>query len=171
MNLKTIVASTVISVAAFAGSTPAPAPVQTVPTLRPPIAEPAMSCPTGTRQAGGQNSTKEASFCVRLDENGSPVIHGPYLALHPNGKKAVMGQYENGKRTGLWTTFDAAGGKVEEVTFVNDLYEGLRTQWMNGKKSIEETYVAGKKQGAQRTWDAAGKVTITQFVNDRPVAK
>ena len=175
MNFKSMLLSSVVSVAVLAGErNPAPAPARllTAPVVsRAGIPEPKLACPAGTNQGGGQASLQEASFCERVGANGLSVIHGPFLVLHPNGKTAVEGQYVDGKRTGLFRTFDATGAKVEEVTFTNDLYNGPRAQWVNGRKAIEETYLAGKRQGDQRTWDAAGNLTVVRYVDDRPVAK
>jgi hypothetical protein len=144
MNLKLICVTALMSGSAFAAGTHAPAAKPMAESNRATIAEPKLTCPTGTRQAGGQNSKMEASFCMRLDDKGAPVSHGPYLSLHATGKKAVEGQYENGKRQGLWTTWDENGQKVEEVTFVDGQYHGARTQWVNGVKTVEEHYSMGK---------------------------
>lgn len=171
MNCKSLLLLTSLcSVAAF-GENPPLALAIPVPSSMPRtgIQEPTLSCPKGTRQAGGQNTTKEAAFCVGIDAAGRQLMHGPYLSLHRNATPAVRGQYADGMRTGLWTTFDEGGAKVEEVTFVGDLYQGLRTQWISGRKVIEETYVAGRRQGPQKTWDASGKLTVVQFVNDEPL--
>jgi hypothetical protein len=175
MNYKSILMFSVVVSGAALAKDPAAMRPQPVAfpdaSSRAAISEPRLACPAGTKQAGGQSSTKEASFCARLDASGRSVIHGPYLSLHPNGGPAVEGQYADGLRTGTWRSYDAAGAKVEEVTFALDTYSGVRTQWIAGKKSIEETYLAGRRQGEQRTWDASGNVTVVRFVDDQPTTK
>lgn len=175
MNFKSILMfSAIVSGAALAKDPSAmrPHPVEFPnASSRAAIPEPKLACPAGTKQAGGQATTKEASFCARLDANGRSVIHGPYVSLHPNGATAVEGQYADGLRTGTWRSYDASGAKVEEVTFAQDTYSGLRTQWIAGKKSIEENYLMGRRQGEQRTWDASGNVTVVRFIDDQPATK
>lgn len=176
MNLRTMLLplSAVVSLAALADERLVAPPQSRAPQVaanRSAIPEPKLACPVGTKQAGGQASIREASFCERLDAAGRSVIHGPYLSLHVNGRTAVEGQYVDGKRTGTWRTYALDGSKVEEVVFAADAYHGLRTQWVNGQKAIEETYVTGKRQGDQRQWDAAGHLSVVRFVDDQPSPK
>jgi hypothetical protein len=171
-NLKLVIVSSVVAASALAGPGAPPPPQRAVIAVdRSQIPEPALSCPAGTQQSGGQASIHEASFCARAGAAGATTREGPFVSLHANGKIAVQGQYANGLRTGLWQVYDAKGAKVEEVSFLADRYQGTRTQWIAGKKSLEETYVAGLRQGEQRQWDAAGAVTVVRFVDDRPQGK
>jgi len=65
---------------------------------------------------------------------------------------------------------DEAGGKLEELSFDNDLWNGKRTQWISGAKILEENWVAGKRQGIQKEW-LKGKEIATEFKDDSPVKK
>lgn len=146
-----------VSAAAFAQSaTVKPAPVA-------PVTEPTVACSADTKQAGGRNSQFEAVFCVKRGSMREPVLHGPYLGVYASGAKRVTGQYVDGQKTGLWTSFDEAGNKLEELTFVNTQWHGLRTLWVNGQKTVEENWVNGKQDGVQKYWDAAGKLTQQAF--------
>ena len=146
MKLKNVVVGGVMSLSMLAfAQAPAVRPGATAA-----VKDPVLACPEGTRQSGGQNTIHEASFCVKLSAQGVPEMHGPMVSLHKNGKKAVEGQYENGKRVGLWVSFDEVGAKIEEVTFAADQFNGARVQWVKGVKIAEEAWVNGKRQGAQK---------------------
>ncbi|MDP3231541.1 MAG: hypothetical protein Q8S33_18450 [Myxococcales bacterium] len=132
---------------------------------------PALACPVGTRQSGGRATAFEAIFCMKTGRLGEPVMHGPYLGLYKkSGKKRVDGAYLEGRRTGVWVAYDEQGGKLEEFTFDNDLWNGTRTQWVAGKKILEENWVAGKRQGRQTEW-INGTEVVTEFKDDAPVKK
>jgi antitoxin component YwqK of YwqJK toxin-antitoxin module len=85
------------------------------------------------------NSSGLAKQTRRASVNGQPYIEtfyqnnnkyeGEYTAQWAEGDKAMKtkGQYENGKKTGLWEYFDAYGNKQKEENFVNDKLEGKQT--------------------------------------------
>ena len=166
MNFKKMILSVAVAapLAAFAqvGTTPKPQPVLS--------GEQALACPTGTRQSGGKDTVFEATFCTKAGRLGEPLMHGPYLGLYKSGKKRVEGAYIEGNRTGVWIAYDEQGGKLEELTFDNDLWNGKRTQWIAGTKILEENWVAGKRQGIQKEW-LKGKEIATEFKDDAPVKK
>ncbi len=166
MNFKKLMMSVVVAapLATFAQPATTPKPSAVLP------GEPALACPTGTKQSGGKDTVFEATFCTKAGRMGEPLMHGPYLGLYKSGKKRVEGAYLEGKRTGLWIAYDEAGGKLEELTFDNDLWNGKRTQWIAGQKILEENWVAGKRQGLQREW-LKGKEVVTEFKDDSPVKK
>ena len=57
-----------------------------------------LTCPEGTKQAG---SKSDGLFCRKQElAGGSFVAHGPYRSFHANGKKAAVGQYSDGFKTG-----------------------------------------------------------------------
>jgi hypothetical protein len=167
MNFKKTMMAVIVAapLAAFAqqGTTVKPQPVV-------PGAEPSLACPTGTKQSGGKDTVFEATFCTKAGRLGEPLMHGPYLGLYKSGQKRVEGAYLEGKRTGLWIAYDEKGGKLEELTFDNDLWNGKRTQWIAGSKILEENWVAGKRQGIQKEW-LKGKEVATEFKDDAPVKK
>lgn len=167
MNFKKTMMAVIVAapLAAFAqtGTTVKPQPVV-------PGAEPSLTCPAGSRQSGGKDTVFEATFCTKAGRLGEPLMHGPYLGLYKSGQKRVEGAYLEGKRTGLWIAYDEKGGKLEELTFDNDLWNGKRTQWIAGSKILEENWVAGKRQGIQKEW-LKGKEVATEFKDDAPVKK
>lgn len=52
----------------------------------------------------------------KLDD-GRYVNHGIYKLKHPNGKLALEGRFELGKKEGFWSEFDEKGEKVAERYF------------------------------------------------------
>ncbi|MBL8922528.1 MAG: hypothetical protein JNJ54_26995 [Myxococcaceae bacterium] len=166
MNFKKTIMAVIVAapLAAFAqaGTTVKPAPVLP--------GDPQLACPAGTKQSGGKDTVFEATFCTKAGRLGEPLMHGPYLGLYKSGQKRVEGAYLEGKRTGLWIAYDEKGGKLEELTFDNDLWSGKRTQWIAGQKILEENWVAGKRQGVQKEW-IKGKEVATEFKDDMPVKK
>ncbi|MCU0696183.1 MAG: hypothetical protein MUC96_06630 [Myxococcaceae bacterium] len=127
-------------------------------------------CPSGTTLVDARESTGASFYCTKAGRLGEPLMHGPYLGLYKSGKKRVEGAYLEGKRTGLWVAYDEQGGKLEELTFKNDLWDGKRTQWIKGQKILEENWVDGKRQGIQKEW-LNGKEIATEFRDDAPVKK
>ncbi len=61
------------------------------------------------------------------------VRHGLFLAYHPNGLVASMGQYSDGFETGQWTEFHP-----------------------NGERSAEGYYELGQEVGRWRFWSEDG---------------
>ena len=55
-------------------------------------------------------------WCVENSAAGL-VDHGPYRKWYANGQLWVTGQMQMGQRTGTWTTFDDAGGKLADVAY------------------------------------------------------
>ena len=43
--------------------------------------------------------------------------HGSYIKYHDNGKIAEKGQFTDGKRIGIWQTFDEDGKLIAEERF------------------------------------------------------
>jgi antitoxin component YwqK of YwqJK toxin-antitoxin module len=66
---------------------------------------------------------------------------GEYTEQWAEGDKAMKtkGQYENGKKTGLWVSFDMYGNKTREENFVNVKLDGRQT-FYEGKGIIDKYY-------------------------------
>jgi antitoxin component YwqK of YwqJK toxin-antitoxin module len=76
---------------------------------------------------------------------------------YPNHQKYMEGEYKNGKREGVWKSWNENGNLWSEGTFKNGLDEGLRTIYHeNGKKFIEGYYTNGKKTGIWKFYDENG---------------
>ncbi|SEU06929.1 toxin-antitoxin system YwqK family antitoxin [Stigmatella erecta] len=128
-----------------------------------------LNCPAGTVR---KEHKKEAVYCVKAQaEAGEPKNHGPYVDLHPNGKKMAEGQYQDGFRSGLWTFWDANGAKAGETNFSGGSYHGTRIEYhANGQKKTEQQWNQGKREGLSVAYSEDGqKVAETQFQSDRVV--
>ncbi len=136
-----VVASFVVSGAAFAGET-------------------RLNCPSGTVQAGGAHSQHEAAMCVSQETR---QFHGPYVQLRADGSVVAKGQFENGMRAGTWSFFDQSGAKTEEIQFDGDNFHGRKVAFhANGRKKVEENYVKGRREGQLRKFDAAGDIVAVE---------
>lgn len=72
-----------------------------------------------------------------LDELEAMPPDGHHVERYPDGKTKAAGQYVNGRRDGVWSTW----------------YE-------NGKLKSRGTYFAGRRHGAWTEWNAAGEETL-----------
>lgn len=53
----------------------------------------------------------------------------------------MEGDFNNGKRNGIWTIWDSTGNKLSETTYQNDKLNGKFTRWYsNGRIESEGTY-------------------------------
>jgi len=131
-----------------------------------------LACPAGTRQIGGPKSDFGAYACLKSTVDGMRIMQGPMISFDNAGKVVAIGTMEESFRTGTWKFFDAAGNLTGTTSFLKGEYNGLRVEYQaDGKLKFEENWVNGQRQGPQKTFDRAGLATITEYRNDRPVAK
>ena len=77
---------------------------------------------------------------------------------YENGQKLEEVTYKDGKYEGLRTQWHENGKKASEVTFKDGKFEGLCTEWHeNGQKYAESTYKAGKSEGLVTFWHKNGQ--------------
>ena len=131
-----------------------------------------MACPAGARQIGGPTSDFGAYACLKGTADGMRIMHGPMVSFDNAGRVVAIGQMDENFRTGTWKFFDASGKLIGTTSFVKGEYSGLRVEYQaDGKLKFEENWINGKRQGPQKAFDAAGLVTVTEYRDDRPVAK
>ncbi|RKG77847.1 hypothetical protein D7W79_14360 [Corallococcus exercitus] len=129
-----------------------------------------LACPEGTKQAG---SKADGLFCRKPElAGGNLVAHGPYRSFHANGKKAAVGQYLNGHKTGTWVFFDEAGREYDKIEFRESNYHGTRTLYFaSGKPHFIEQYQNGLKDGVVQELSEDGKVVHeSRFEKGKEVA-
>ncbi|NBD13151.1 toxin-antitoxin system YwqK family antitoxin [Corallococcus silvisoli] len=129
-----------------------------------------LTCPQGTKQSG---SKEEGLFCRKSElAGGSFVAEGPYRSFHPNGKKAAVGQYANGFKTGTWYFYDEAGTQYGKTEFRESNYHGTRTLYFaSGKPHFIEQYQNGLKDGVVQELSEDGKVVHeSRFEKGKEVA-
>jgi len=114
------------------------------------------------------------------------VAHGPRVEWHSNGHRWFSGEYEHGKRVGLWQEFWSDGSPRFAGTYKNDVLDGIeywyqpggavewvverrggvrvgveRWYWPNGVLRREGPFVDGEKDGVFSSWDEEGRPTMT----------
>ena len=96
---------------------------------------------------------------------------GKSYALHPNGQKYFEVNYKDGKKNGLFVSWDENGKKSSERNLKDGKKEGLEVFWHeNGQKSIEGNYKDGKEDGLMVEWYKNGQKSIEYNYEDgKPV--
>ena len=149
------------------------AQAKVVDTTKAPVIAPnyKLACGANTAQVGGANSSMQMLGCMKLGVEGQRVFEGPMFSFFKDGKLEAQGQTEGGFRSGKWSFFNEAGQKVGETEFKKGDYHGRRVIYgANGQLKAEEFWVEGKRQGPQKTFDDSGKMTVVNFLDDRPSA-
>lgn len=93
---------------------------------------------------------------------------GTWVEFHPNGVLAMEGYYMNGKRNGIFKTYDKKGDllsleKYRDDQLVMDTEESVildirNTYYPDGSVKSSGGYVEGKKEGTHRIYDKDGEV-------------
>ena len=87
---------------------------------------------------------------------------GKIYHLYRNGQKYEEGNYKDGKKDGLWTTWYNNGQKQAEANFKEGKEDGLGITWHeNGQKSGEANYKDGKLVGSSKLWNSKGEPVDT----------
>ncbi len=171
--MKRFVLLSLFSAGAAFAQAKAPAPTATPVTDKAPIiaANHKLNCAGGASQVGGPTSNMQMMGCMKMGSEGQRVFDGPMLSFYKGGLVEAAGQTENGFRSGKWTFYTQAGVKVGETEFKKGDYHGRRVLYFaNGDVKAEEFWVEGKRQGPQKAFDESGKVSVVNFLDDRPAA-
>ena len=116
------------------------------------------------------------------DTTGDYVKHGKFVALYPGGAEQILGEYNQGQKTGLWLTKSETGQLMEWAEYLdgelhglsvgyypdrNKKYEGksahdFKYGWWrlwheNGMLQEETLYASGQKDSLSTTWFATGQ--------------
>jgi antitoxin component YwqK of YwqJK toxin-antitoxin module len=84
--------------------------------------------------------------------------HGLWTTYYANGNKRSEGEYNRGKKEGVWIQYFANGNKMSEGTFVEGKFTGLYTSYHeNGNRKYQGYYNEHKGVSADGTkegvWD------------------
>jgi hypothetical protein len=76
-------------------------------------------CTKGSQAARADGKVgKGTKQCVQVkDASGAYVNHGKYVEWHPNGVRALEGEYVGGFKNGKWLEWDETGRKLAEKWF------------------------------------------------------
>ena len=130
------------------------------------------SSPGATSGLAKQTKQMTSSFGVFTQtfyqNNGK--YEGEYTEQWAEGDKGMKtkGQYENGKKTGLWVYMDPYGEKEKEESYANDKLEGKQTFYESGGRiSKFYNYKNDIKEGEYELYSPEGKLREKgTYVND-----
>lgn len=110
---------------------------------------------------------KEEYYILNAD---SAMVDGPYLMFSPSGNPILRGNYEQGKREGLFLHFYEDGTIQRKTTYVNGLKEGLTQVYSPSGTLIQEaTFDHDTIIGALKLYDENGNLKgETEFANGKP---
>ena len=99
-------------------------------------------------------------------ENGQR--EGKFIDIDKSGKTTAVLNYSKGMLHGEQKYYNNSGAIIEEITFENDVKEGVNTLYFsNGQKQRSQKFVKGKLEGEVTTFFPTGsKRCTTTFVND-----
>ncbi len=82
---------------------------------------------------------------------------------YPNGNKKLTGQYRNGERHGVWTSWYKDGSIKSELRFRNGKRHGFYKTWYrNGKIRYEGQYHHGERTGTWKYYEKNGDLIRTE---------
>lgn len=99
-----------------------------------------------------------------------PIVKGTpqgVFTLYKGGQPLVTGTFENGRKEGVWTLWDARGIKIREITYRNGLKEGTFGGWYSsfapdesakGKVLYEGRFSADRLDGEMSFYYSTGQV-------------
>jgi len=104
----------------------------------------AAECPSGATRRGAAPPEGSRQWCERTGQ-GDGVKHGWFSSWHPNGARAVAGEYYEGLRVGVWTRWYPDGAKRAQAQFDRGLQDGLLIAWDDkGDKVMEQHFRNGE---------------------------
>ena len=101
---------------------------------------------------------EEREGVIYLKDSKIPFT-GKAFALNENGQKKMEGNFKNGKKDGLETSWYEDGQKRSEDNFKDGKLDGLSIFWFpNGQKGNEGIYKDGIMEGIHRMWHKNGQM-------------
>lgn len=120
------------------------------------------------------NGSIRIERCVTLDANKDFVNHGAWRMLAPNGDLIADGQFEMGKRIGVWTRYHGRNDSpvlneypynkfkapfTSQANFVDGTIDG---EWLitdgDKKKCVQISFKMGERHGPAVAWLPTGKM-------------
>ena len=85
--------------------------------------------------------------------------HGHWIFNYRTGRKGVEGDYEQGRKTGIWSTWDKNGVLFSETTYIDTtMTYVVRRYYHDGRTpKSETTFDADGKWLIQTDWDVQGR--------------
>jgi len=97
------------------------------------------------------------TYVVRPD--GTQVKNGLETSWYENGKKKSEGEYQNGKKEGIWISWYENGVIGQKGSYQNDQRERIWIKhYRNGNKESEGSYINNRREGQWRKWYENGQL-------------
>ena len=94
---------------------------------------------------------------IKYRQDSQKPYSGKVFKLHENGVKSTEGNYEEGKRVGLWTEWYDSDLKKVEGSYADGKKEGFWIEWYeNGQKSKEDNFKKGESDNTWTRWRIDG---------------
>lgn len=102
----------------------------------------------------------KSEIVLKAEENYKDgYLQGPYKLYHPAGEVIESGQFEFGRKEGVWSFADSSGVIEETITYKFDEKHGQRTIFYpNGQPHYEMEYQREKLDGLLRIYDKSGSI-------------
>lgn len=95
-----------------------------------------------------------------FDRDWGNKHHMDFYSTENGGGIREEGDYKEGSKDGLWTSWYVNGQKTLEVNFKEGKEDGLWTLWNEkGQKEVEGNWKDGKRSGTWTWWDWNGNIT------------
>jgi antitoxin component YwqK of YwqJK toxin-antitoxin module len=106
----------------------------------------------------------EATSNLKKEQDSSvqdqKIKDGPYLEYHESGEIKIVGEYKNGRRSGLWSSWYTNGELQSELNYSDGLENGeYKVFYQNGNLKIKGFYKNGKESTEWLFFDSDGKIT------------
>ncbi len=110
-----------------------------------------LECPVGAKQKRVDVGAEHFWLhCEAPDPSGTRIKHGPSRSWFGNGNRRLFGNYERGRRVGVWKSWFVTGTRSSVVTHRNGVPEGPMTFYHpNGKIRAMGQALGGRRHG---TW-------------------
>ncbi len=107
----------------------------------------AYECPAGARERSEERPDGRAWWC-EIERGGGWVRHGPARTWFASGQIETQGEYEEGRRSGVWTRY-----------------------WPSGVRRFQAEFRADRQEGWMHRWDARGNLeSEVLYRDDAPVS-
>ena len=95
------------------------------------------------------------------------LLHGQMKYFHSKGYVEETGNYNHGKKEGVWIQFASNGQQLGEAYYKDGLKDGIWTVWdEQGVKRYHMVYSMGKKVDTWKMWDENAVLVSERFYNE-----
>jgi antitoxin component YwqK of YwqJK toxin-antitoxin module len=119
-----------------------------------------------TGNATLDDNTKQPSQKQHIEVKDG-LLHGQVKFYHAKGYLEEVGQYNHGKKDGIWIQYAANGQKLGEAFYKEGQKDGIWTVWdEQGTKRYHMVYSMGKKIDTWKMWDSNAVLVSERIYNE-----